>query len=188
MPNINTIIATQPQFDSRLSTQLVSVTAVAGALKTWDFFTVFDSYLSAANFATFDTRNSVPLLDFDDTAIENALFIGYVPKGAFTLSGVNVNIYWNAATAVTGAVNWGCQIQRLSGVDLDNYGNARLVSTSTSTVSGVVSTSTVTITAVGSLSADMPYILRIYRNATDATYDTMLGDACFIAAGTSSPY
>jgi hypothetical protein len=70
--------------------------------KTLRLFTALDNQPPASAFATLDTRNSIAVLDFDDTTEESAVFVGVVPDNANLASGLSVRIHWMATTATSG--------------------------------------------------------------------------------------
>ncbi len=60
----------------------------------------------ATAYATLDTRNSHPTLDFDDAAAtESAVFSFVLPRN-YGGSGITVYLHWAATTATTGNVIW----------------------------------------------------------------------------------
>jgi hypothetical protein len=68
------------------------------------FFTPADNCAPSSTYATLDTRNSIPVLDFDSAASERAVFGGQVPAGVSTASGIAVAIRYMATSATSGAV------------------------------------------------------------------------------------
>src|SRR3990167_5459242 len=58
----------------------------------------------AATFATFDTRNSIAVLDFDDTTDEYVDFAGFMPRN-YAGGGLTVTVGWMATSATTGTIS-----------------------------------------------------------------------------------
>lgn len=152
-----------------------------GGTKTYGKFTPLDNQPPASAFATLDTRNSVAVLDFDDTTEESAIFVDVVPEAASLGSGLIVRIRWAASTATTGNCRWGVAFMNLNtDIDSDSFDTAAEATTATSGTSGIPVVTEITITTIDSLAAGDSYRLKVYRDTTDAG-DTMVGDAELIA-------
>ena len=151
--------------------------------KTYAVFTPLSNQPPATNFATLDTRNSIAVLDFDDGATnESAIFNGIIPEAASLGSGLKVRIIWTATTATSGATEWGVQFEKLStDIDSDSFDTAATQATTTNATSGVPNTTEITITTIDSLAAGDGFRLKVYRDSSDTTNDTMTGDAELIA-------
>lgn len=135
----------------------------------------------ATNFATLDTRNSIAVLDFDDTTDESAIFVSVCPEGANLASGLSIRLIWTATTATSGAVVWDASLERMTtDIDTDSFDTAASVTTTTNATSGVPNYSTITLTTIDSLAAGDGFRLKINRDANNAS-DTMVGDAELIA-------
>jgi hypothetical protein len=145
-------------------------------------FTATDNQPPATAFATLDTRNSIAVLDFDSATDENAHFVGILPEGASLSSGLVVRLHWMATTATSGNVRWGVQFER-GNTDLDSnsFDTAVEVNGSANATSGIPTITTITITTIDGLTAGDLFRAKVYRNADDATNDTMTGDAELIA-------
>jgi hypothetical protein len=155
---------------------------LTGSNKTIAFFTALNNEPPATNFATLDTRNSHPVLDFDTTTQEAAKFRNIIPEGVSLLSGVNVIAQWAASTATTGTIGWDVAFERIASngidIDADSFGTARTITAIT-----VPSTAGITLTSSCSFTqAQLPsgltngnmYRLRIRR---DVANDSASGDA-----------
>jgi hypothetical protein len=148
------------------------------ASKTLARFTPRENQPPAAAFATLDTRNSIAVLDFDAAADEAAVFSGVIPDYANLTSGIKVRIAWMATTATSGNVRWGAQFERANtDLDADSFGTATLVTSAANGTSGVVTIAEITATAIDGLTVGDSFRVKIYRDADDATNDTMTGDA-----------
>lgn len=150
--------------------------------KTIAFFTALDNEPPATNFATFDTRNSHPVLDFDTVTQEAAIFRGIIPDGTILLSGCNVITQWAATSATTGTIGWDVAFERIAsnGINLgtNSFGTAQTIAATTvPSTSGITLSSFVTFTQaqlpIGLTNGDM-YRLRVRR---DVANDTASGDA-----------
>lgn len=139
----------------------------------------------ATNYATFDSRNSHPCLDFDDTTQEAAVFTGVLPRH-YASGGITVYVHWAATSATTGTVGWDVSIERVGDgqqdIDSDGFATAQTVTAATvSATSGNVKITNVAITDganMDSLAVGESYRLRIRR---DVANDTAVGDAELIA-------
>lgn len=146
-----------------------------GGTKTIAVFTALDNQPPAANYATFDTRNSIAVLDFDDTTEEAAVFVGIIPEAAVLTSGIMVRIKWMATSATSGDARWGAQFERMNtDEDSDSFDTATEATTTTSGTSGIISTTEITCTTIDSLAIGDGYRLKIYRDVSGA--DTITGD------------
>jgi hypothetical protein len=146
--------------------------------KTIAVFTARDNQPPASGFATLDTRNSIAVLDFDDAATESAVFVGVIPEAAVLSSGIKVRITWAASTATSGDCRWGAQFERVgTDIDSDSFDTATEAHTTTNGTSGIETTTEITCTSIDSLAAGDRFRVKIYRNASDTTNDTMSGDA-----------
>jgi hypothetical protein len=152
------------------------------AIKTIAFFTALNNEPPATNFATLDTRNSHPVLDFDTTTQETAMFTSVIPQGVSLLSGVNVIAQWAASTATTGTIGWDVAFERIASngidIDVDNFGTPRTITAITvPSTAGITLTSSCSFTQAqlpsGLTNGDM-YRLRIRR---DVASDSASGDA-----------
>jgi hypothetical protein len=153
-----------------------------GGTKTLAAHTPMTSQPPATAFATLDTRNSIAVLDYDDSAVEAATWVGIVPEGAVLTSGILVRIHWAATTATSGNVRWGVQFERAgTDLDADSYDTAALATGAANATSGIETVTEITCTTIDSLAAGDRYRVRVYRNATDAVEDTMTGDAELVA-------
>jgi hypothetical protein len=161
-----------------------AVSASGGGTKTYAFFTPLQNQPPGTTFATLDTRNSVAVLDFDDGASnESSIFVGVMPEAAALGSGLKVRVHWMATSATSGLCRWGAQFADLSDQDIDSYAfdTAVEVSTTADATSGKIAVTEVSITTIDSITAGVPYALKLYRDSSDTTNDTMVGDAELVA-------
>ena len=149
--------------------------------KTLSRFTPRENQPPATNFATLDTRNSIALLDFDDTTDESAIFLGIIPEAAVLGSGLKIRLIWTATTATSGDCVWDAALERMNtDIDSDSFDTAASVTTTTNGTSGVPNYSEITLTTIDSLAVGDGFRLKINRDANNAS-DTMTGDAELIA-------
>lgn len=155
--------------------------SAGGGTKTYAVFTPENNQPPASNYATLDTRNSVLVLDFDDTTQESAVFVGVVPEAASLGSGLIVRLHWAATSATSGDCRWGVQIERANtDLDSDSFDTAVEATSTTSGTSGIITTTAITVTTIDSVAAGEPFRLKVYRDVGDAA-DTMAGDAELVA-------
>lgn len=156
----------------------ITINATGSGTKTYAKLTALDGNPPASNYATFDTRNSVPVLDFDDSTEEATVFSSIMPEGASLGSGLIIRIQWAATSATTGAVRWGVQLERgNTDLDSDSFDTAAEAHSTTSGTSGTVTITEITTTNIDGITAGDGYRLKVYRDVTDTTNDTMTGDA-----------
>lgn len=122
---------------------------VSGHIDTLSRFGATAAIQPSTSFATFDTRNDHPVLDFDDTASEAALFEDVMSRD-YDDGTVTVYITSTATSATTGAVNWCVQFDRIDETqDIDGSTWATQQCTGNDTVSGtsgIPSVATITLT------------------------------------------
>jgi len=160
---------------------MIATPIVTAGTKTLAVFNAMDNQPPATAFATLDTRNSIALLDFDDTTNENAIFLGVIPQGAILTSGLKIRLVWTATTATSGACVWDASLERMTtDIDTDSFDTAASITATTNATSGVPNYSTITLTTIDSLAAGDGFRLKINRDANNAS-DTMVGDAELIA-------
>jgi len=131
--------------------------------------------------ATLDFRNNHPVLDFDDTTNETAVWSAVMPKHYAGTTGVTVYLYWSHA-AITGDVDWDAEFERIGDqvldVDGDSFAAANSVNATTVPgTTGHVDVVNITFTDgadMDSLVAGELFRIRITR---DATNDSATGDA-----------
>ena len=149
--------------------------------RSMQIFTPLDNQPPASNFATLDTRNSIAILDFDDTTAESAVFVGVVPQSATLTSGISVRIQWMATSATSGNCRWSAAFEYMNtDLDTDSFDTATAANSAANGTSGIPSTLTLTCTTIDSLVAGAFFRVKITREAADGG-DTMTGDAELIA-------
>lgn len=148
--------------------------------KPFMMWTALGNQPPTTTFATSDTRNAMPVLDFDAATNEYAIF-GGVLATAYTGNGLTCDIYWTATSATSGDVLWEAGIERMNtDEDSDSFATAQAASAATTSgTSGIITKTTITFTSgaqMDSLAAGESFRIRIMRNAAGAG-DTMTGDA-----------
>ncbi len=135
----------------------------------------------SASYATLDTRNLHPVLDFSGSANESGLFSAVMPRN-YGGGGVTVYLHYAMSAATTGDVDWDVAFERIGDQqqDIDSDGFAAVQSTDNTTVpgtSGLVDVITVTFTdgaQMDGVVAGEGYRIKVTR---DAVSDTASGDA-----------
>ena len=150
-------------------------------------FSPLDNEPPSSNYATIDTRNGHPVLDFDASTDESAIFSGILPRN-YGGGGLTVTIYWMATSATSGATRWQAAIERMdTGTDLDSdsFASAQSAGTTASATSGAQVSTAIAFTSgaqMDSLAAGEPFRLKINRDADGTTgTDNMTGDAELLA-------
>jgi len=147
-------------------------------------FTALSNEPPAANFATLDTRNSIPVLDFDADADESAEFSGVMPR-SYGGGGVTVTIGWMATdtTVTPHNVVWNAAFKSVTddADDLDTkaYAAVNTVTDAEASASGEVAYSVITFTDgadMDSVAAGEYFRLIITRDADNGA-DTLTDDA-----------
>lgn len=134
-----------------------------------------------SNFATVDTRNNHPVLDFDDTTNESAVFSGVMPQH-YGAGGVTVYLHYAMSSAVSGDIDWDAAFERIGDqqldIDADSFAAVNSVdNTTVPATSGFVDIVSIAFTDgadMDSVAAGEGFRLKITR---DAVSDTATGDA-----------
>lgn len=127
------------------------------------------------------SRNSHPLLAFDDIAAENVVFHG-VMSNDYTGGNLTLDLDWVAASATSGDVVWGVEVERIAAaghdIDADSFAAQVTGTSTTSGTSGIVTRTSIALTNVqaDAIATGDAFRLRVQRVAGDAG-DTMAGDA-----------
>lgn len=141
-----------------------------------------DNEPPASSYATLDARNSHPVLDFDASSNEDAVFSAVMPQSYAGTTGVTVYLHWAASTATTGDVDWDVAFERIGDqqLDIDADSFAAANSADNNTVPGtaglvdIVSVAFTDGADMDSVAAGEGFRLKVTR---DAASDTAAGDA-----------
>jgi hypothetical protein len=146
-------------------------------------FTPLHNEPPASNFATIDHRNNHPVLDFDDTTNESAVFSSVMPRH-YGGGGVTVYKHYSMTSATTNTIDWDTAFERIGDQqqDIDSDGFAAANSVDNTTVPGtsgnvdIVNTTFTDGADMDSVSAGDGYRIKITRDAAsdDATGDSEL--------------
>lgn len=144
-----------------------------------------DNEPPSSNYATLDTRNGHPCLDFDAATNESAVFTGIMPQH-YDGGGVTVYLHYAMSSAMSGDIDWDAAFERIGDQqqDIDSDGFAAVNSVDDTTVpatSGNVDIVSIAFTDgadMDSVAAGESFRLKITR---DAASDTAAGDAELIA-------
>jgi len=136
----------------------------------------------SSNAATFDTRNQHPVLDFDATTNESAVFSAVMPQHYAGTTGVTVYIHYAMSTATADTVDWDAAFELIGDQDqdIDSDGFAAVNSVDDTTVpgtSGLVDIVSIAFTDGADMDSVTPgdgFRLKITR---DAASDDATGDA-----------
>lgn len=147
---------------------------------TLSLFSALHNSPPTSNYATLDTRNAHPVLDFDASTNEDAVFSDLL-RG-YAGGGLTVDIWFSMSSAVANDVDWDVAIERIGDevldIDADSFAAANSIdNTTVPATSGELTKATVTFTNgadMDSLANGEPYRLKITR---DAVSDTAAGDA-----------
>lgn len=137
-----------------------------------------DNEPPASNYATLDTRNVHPVLDFDGATDEEAVFTGVLPPH-YSGGGLTVKCHVAFTSATSGSGRLQADIERIDAssldIDADSFtGTFQSAGVTAPGTSGQVVVGTITFTSGGqmdSLAASEPFRLKVRRDA-DGTSGT----------------
>lgn len=140
-----------------------------------------DNEPPSSNYATLDTRNLHPCLDFDDSTNESTVFSAVMPQH-YDGGGVEVYLHYSMTSATSGDIDWDAAFERIGDQqqDIDSDSFAAVNSTDNTTVPGasgnvdVISISFTDGADMDSVAVGELFRLKVTR---DATSDTASGDA-----------
>lgn len=149
-------------------------------------FTPLHNEPPASNYATLDNRNQHPVLDFDDTTNESAIFTGVMPRNYAGTTGVTVYIHYAMSSAVANTIDWDVAFERIGDQqqDIDADGFAAVQSVDNTTVPGtsgnvdIVSVAFANGAEMDSVAVGESFRLKVTR---DAASDDAAGDAELVA-------
>lgn len=152
--------------------------ASGNALNSWK---ASDGIPPSTNYATQDTRNGVPVLDFDASTEETISFLGTLPAH-YAGGGLTLKVRTMATSATSGDFVLGAAIERrhVSGDDLDSdsFATEQTATSTTNGTSGKKTETSITFSSganMDSLAAGEDFRLKLARKAADGA-DTMTGD------------
>jgi hypothetical protein len=145
-------------------------------------FTPLHNEPPSTNPATLDTRNQHPVLDFDASTNEDAVFSAVMPRSYAATTGITVYIHYAMSSATSGDVDWDVAFERIGDqqqdIDSDSFAAANSVdNTTVPGTSGNVDIVNVTFTDgadMDSVAVGEGFRMKITR---DAASDTATGDA-----------
>jgi hypothetical protein len=154
----------------------IAATGGGGGTKTYTVFTPNQNQPPASAFATLDTRNSILVLDFDDSDSESAIFVGVIPEAASLGSGLKIRLHW-AAIETSGDCVWDVSLERMNtNLDTDSFDTIASATAATNGTSGVLTVTEITLTTIDSVTAGDGYRLKVTRDGANVS-DTMSDDA-----------
>ena len=148
-------------------------------------FTPMENEPPSSNYATIDMRNNHPVLDFDDTTNESAIFTSVLPR-VYTSGGLTVYLHYAMTSAITGDIDWQVAFERIGDqqqdIDVDGFAAAQsVINTTVPATSGNVDIVNIAFTdgaQMDSVAVGEAYRIKVTR---DGATDTASGDAELIA-------
>ena len=135
----------------------------------------------SSNAATPDLRNSHPVLDFDDTTNESAVFSAVMPRH-YGGGGITAYLHYAMTSAVSGNVDWDGAFERIGDqqLDIDADSFAAVQSVDNTTVPGT--SGNVDIVSIAFTDGAQMDSVAVgegfrYKATRDAASDTATGDA-----------
>ena len=149
-------------------------------------FTPLHNEPVTANFATLHLRNVHPVLDFDASTNESAVFSRIMPR-SYAGGGITVHLHYAMTSATSGDIDWDVAFERIGDqqldIDADSFAAVNSVdNTTVPATSGNVDIVTVTFTDgadMDSVAVGEAFRLKVTR---DAAADTATGDDELLAS------
>ncbi len=142
-----------------------------------------DNEPPASAYATFDVRNGHPVLSFDDTNDEAAIFSFILPRG-YAGGGLTVRLHYSMSSAEAGKVRLDASFERvgdqLQNIDADGFAAAQsaLVAAVPAT-SGLIDVAAIPFAdgaEIDGMTAGELGRIKIERKPTDTANDSAAGD------------
>ena len=148
-------------------------------------FLPFNNEPPAANYATLDTRNYHPCLDFDATTNEYAVFSAVMPRN-YAGGGLTVYLHYAMSSAEADTIDWDAAFERIGDevLDIDGDSFAAVQSVDNTTVPGTTGlVDIVNIAFANGAEMDSIAVGELFRIKIDrdAVSDTAAGDAELVA-------
>lgn len=151
-------------------------------------WTVLANEPPSSNYATLALRNGHPVLQFDDTTDETAIFSGVLPRN-YAGGGITAYVHYSMASATSGKVRWEVSVERIGDaqqdIDSDGFASAQAVNVSAvDGTSGNVDIASIAFTAgaqMDSVAVGELFRIKVQRKPSDTTNDTATGDAELLA-------
>lgn len=141
-----------------------------------------DNEPPSANYATLDTRNGVPCLDFDGATDEEAVFSGVLPEH-YAGGGLTVILKVAFSSAISGDSRWQADIERgTTDIDSDSFtGSFQSAGGTANATSGITTDVSIAFTSgaqMDFLAAGERFRLKIRRDADGTSgVDDIVTDA-----------
>lgn len=135
----------------------------------------------ASSYATLDTRNAHPCLDFDASADEAAVFSGVLPRN-YAGGGITAYLHYAMSSATSGDVVLTLAFERIGDgqqdIDSDGFASAKSVTVTVPGTSGHVDIASIAFSngsEIDSLAVGEKFRVKVTRDADNAG-DTATGD------------
>ncbi|MEX0938692.1 MAG: hypothetical protein WDZ59_12600 [Pirellulales bacterium] len=149
-------------------------------------FTPLHNEPPASNYATLALRNERPILVFDKSTDQSAIFSAVLPR-QYEGNGLTVLLVWASEDQTTNDVVWTGAFERIeddtTGLDSDNFASAKSVAATTASVAGETKYSEIAFangSEIANLAAGEAFRLKVTRDA-DHGSDLMDGNAQLLA-------
>jgi hypothetical protein len=135
----------------------------------------------SANFATLDTRNNHPILDFDKDTDESAIFSDIMPRN-YLGGGITVYVHWAADGVTINDVVWDVSFERIGtaqDLDADSFAAVQSVTDTAPGTDGFVAIASISFTdgaQMDSIAVGELYRIKVTRDA-DSGNDDLDADA-----------
>lgn len=145
-----------------------------------------DNEPPSSSYATLDTRNGHPVLDYDAAADESAIFTGILPRH-YAGGGLTVYLHYAMSSAESGDVVLTVAFERIGDqqqdIDSDGFATAKSATVTVPATSGLVDIASLAFTdgaEIDSIAVGEAFRVKVTRDA-DNVADTAAGDLELLA-------
>jgi hypothetical protein len=144
--------------------------------ETLQIFHPYNNEPPSTNYATLDTRNNHPILNFDKDTDESAIFSSILPRN-YADGGITVYIHWSADGVTINDVVWDVSFERIGtaqDLDVDSFAAVQSVTDTAPGTDGFVAIANIPFTngaQMDSIAIGEEYRLKITRDANNGSDD-----------------
>lgn len=131
----------------------------------------------STNYATLDTRNNQPILEFDKDTDESGIFSSIMPQNYSGAIGLDVYVHWSADGVTVNDVVWDVSFERIGtahDVDADGFAAVQSVTDTAPGTDGFVAIASIPFTdgaEIDSIAIGEKFRIKVTRDADNGSDD-----------------